>query len=329
MAASSSPSTTEPRRLSLGVIIVSFNTRDLLGRCLDSLITDLAMAGLAESQIWVVDNASSDGSAAWVAEHHPDVHLIALAANVGFTAGNNVVLAPWLAAPATCPDWIWLLNPDTEVRPGAIQALMAALVADPHTAVAGPRLIYPDGRFQPSAFRFPGLMQTALDLVPVPRLMDSPLNGRYPQSRYAAGQPFAVDFALGACLLVRGSAAYAVGPLDEGYFMYCEEIDWCRRFHRAGYRTLCVPAAVVVHHAGASTRQFRGPMFVQLWQSRLRYFARNEGPIRRRLLAGTVRLGLALRAAADWRATQRGALSSAERAERAEAYRRIREFGRA
>ncbi len=289
---------------SLGVVIVSFNTRDLLDACLSALAADLRVAGFDAAElgaagpgveVWVVDNASTDGSAAMVAERHPWVQLDGLDENAGFTAANNRVLERWAAAPDRCPDWVLLLNPDTELRPGALAALVSALAAAPDVAVAGPRLVYPDGRFQHGAFRFPGIVQTWLDLFPVNRLVDSTLNGRYPRRVYARGRPFAVDFVLGACMLVRGAALRAVGPLDPGYFMYCEEIDWCRRFRAAGWRILCVPAAELIHHAGASTSQRRGLANAELWRSRRRYFRIHGSPAQRLLTGAIIRLGLARR----------------------------------
>jgi len=338
----------------LGAVIVSFNTRDLLDACLTALAVDLARAGFAAgaAEVWVVDNASTDGSAPMVAARHPDVRLLALADNAGFTAANNEVLRRWAGgnevvrqvagdnevvrqvagdprdpagdvAPARAPDWVLLLNPDTEVQPGAIARLIAALEAVPDAAVAGPSLAYTDGRFQHGAFRFPGLIQTALDLFPRPRLMDSTFNGRYPPAVYSRGRPFPVDFVLGACMLVRGAALRRVGALDEGFFMYCEEVDWCRRFRAAGWRTLCVPAAVVVHHAGASTRQFRGPMFATLWRSRRRYFAKHAAPAKRLVLEALIRIGLAVRSARDRLEVRRGRLAPDEAGARLDAYRAV------
>jgi GT2 family glycosyltransferase len=164
-----------------------------------------------------------------------------------------------------------------------------------------------------------------LDLFPVARLADTTINGRYPCSAYAAGRPFAVDFVLGACMLVRADDLRRIGTLDEGYFMYCEEIDWCRRFRAAGRSVVCVPEAVVVHHAGASTRQFRSAMFSALWRSRLRMYARHEPAPRRALLTAAVRWGLRARSLADRLAVASGRLDPAEGAERAAAYRAVLE----
>ena len=158
----------------------------------------------------------------------------------------------------------------------------------------GAQLRYPDGRFQHGAFRFPGLFQLWFDLFPPRprRLLDSRLNGRYPRAAYEGGRPFPIDFALGAALMVRGAAIAAAGLLDEGYFMYAEEVDWCWRMRRAGWPFYCVPSAVVIHHGGASTRQFRSQSFVNLWRSRRRLYDRFYGPVRRWLAGGIVRLGM-------------------------------------
>jgi len=306
----------------LGAVIVSYNTRDLLAACLRSLLAEM-LRGEIQGEVWVVDNASTDGSAELVEVEYPQVRLIAQDHNAGFTAANNLLLRRWAEEPTWRPEWILLLNPDTELQRGSLVTLMGALEASPAAGVAGPRLVYPDGRFQHSAFRFPGLAQTWLDLCPVPRLYDSVLNGRYSADRYEAGRPFEVDFPLGACMLVRGEALARVGPLDEDFFMYCEEIDWCRRLRSRGYTALCVPEAVVTHHAGASTGQAPDAMSIQLWRSRLLLFEKHEPPWRRALLRHVVRLGLAWRWASDLWAAARGRIPAAERDARFAIYRAI------
>ncbi len=306
----------------LGVVIVSYDTWPLLDACLRSLGAALDADGL-HAEVWVVDNGSPDGSAALAGAHHPWARVVAAGRNLGFTAANNVVLRRWASGAAACPPWVLVLNPDTEVPPGALAALVAALAADPRAAVAGPALAYPDGRFQHAAFRFPGLAQTALDLWPVGRWMDGVVNGRYPRAAYDAGRPFAVDAVLGACMLVRGAALRAVGPLDEGFFLYCEELDWCRRFRAAGWRCLCVPAARVVHHGGASTGQVRAWSFAALWRARRRYFALHGGAWTRRAVDGLLRLALAERSWRERRAVRAGRLAAEAAAARAAAYRAI------
>lgn len=303
----------------IAAVVVSYNTRALLDRCLASLRTAMAVAS-PSGETWVVDNGSSDGSARMVAEHHPSVRLVDAGANLGYAGGANRALRE-LVSRAVPPWAVAVMNPDTEARPDALARLVEALAGDPGAAIAGPSLQYPDGRFQHGAFRFPGVVQTVLDLWPVERLADSRLNGRYARARYAGGRPFEIDFPLGACMLVRTDAARSVGLLDEGYFMYCEEIDWCRRFRDAGWRALCAPAAVVVHHAGASTSEQRAAMLGALWRSRLRYFGLHEPRGRAACLRTLVRVGLAWRAAADRVDERRGRLTPDERRARRAALR--------
>ena len=274
----------------LAVVIVSWNVRDLLAACLRSLWADLERSTLA-AQVWVVDNGSADGTPEMVAREFPAVRLLVSDENVGFAAGNNRALRLLLADEGL--RYVWLLNPDTQVRPGATAALVAALEAQPGAAVAGAALFNADGSLQHGAFRFPGLTQLAFDLFPLPaRLYESPLNGRYLVRRYTGSQPFWVDHPLGAAMMVRVEAVRQVGLLDEGYRMYCEEVDWCWRMRRAGWRALCVPAAEVVHYAGQSTGQVRIPSFVNLWTSRARLYRRLCGPLRWGVARAMVRAGM-------------------------------------
>ncbi len=265
----------------LSIVIVSYNVQDLLSACLTSLGGD----GF-RLEIIVVDNASSDGSADLVRDDFSDVHLIANESNAGFAAAANQGIR------ASTGRHVLLLNPDAEVLHGTLAKLVGFLDHHPDYAVAGAGLVYPDGSFQHSAFRFPGVLQNFFEFFPIHhRLSNSRLNGRYPPARYARGQPFDVDHPLGACLAVRREAIDQVGLLDEGFFMYCEEIDWCWRMKEAGWNVACVPAAQVVHHAGASTRQFRDEMFVALWRSRFRLFEKHLDDTRRRLIRWIVWLG--------------------------------------
>jgi GT2 family glycosyltransferase len=307
---------------SLAVIIVSYNTRDLLAACLDSLkqeIGDWRLETETESpivyrpsslpnlqspiSIIVVDNASTDDSAELVRERYPWVRLMASAANLGFAGANNLALRALgftnppqsFANRQSLPGAVLLLNPDTRVKPGAIRRLGETLFSASTIGIVGPRLTYPDGQLQHNAFAFPGLAQTALDLFPprgrLARVMETRLNGRYPRAWYQAGPPFAVETLLGACLMVRGAAIRTVGLLDERFFMYAEELDWCRRFRDAGWRLLCDPGAEVVHYEAQSTRQFRERMTVELWRSRLRLFDKHYRGARRLALRGLVWVG--------------------------------------
>jgi N-acetylglucosaminyl-diphospho-decaprenol L-rhamnosyltransferase len=279
----------------LAVVIVSWNVRDLLETCLRCLVTDLSASELP-ADIWVVDNGSTDGSPRLVAEAFPQVHLVASRENLGFAAGNNLAIRAILQNTQRATrntKYVWLLNPDTEVQPGATAALLAALEAHPRAGVAGARLLYADGSLQQSAFRFPGLAQLVFELFSLPaRFYETPLNGRYPRHLYERETPFLVDHPLGATMMVRSEAVAQVGLMDEGYHMYCEEIDWCWRMRRAGWHALCVPSARVIHHAGQSTAQVPIPSFVNLWTSRARLYARHHGPVTWTLAQALVRAGM-------------------------------------
>ena len=254
-------------RTTLAVIVVSYKVRDLLRACLAATYASLARAPELQAAVWVVDNASEDGSAELVASEFPQATLIARQDNVGFAGGNNLALRAlgFGGGDAPRPDLVLLLNPDAEPLDDAIGQMASYLRAHPRAGGAGARLQYPDGTFQHGAFAFPGLLQLWFDLFPPRprRLLDTRLNGRYPRSLYDAGQPFPIGFALGASLMVRCEAIEAAGLLDEGYFMYAEEVDWCWRIQRAGWPFFCVPRARVIHHGGASTRQFSQPVHAQ------------------------------------------------------------------
>ena len=340
----------------LAVVVVSYNVRQLLRACLGATLASLARSSFVltgpengpraaddrprAATVIVVDNASADGSAAMVAAECPQVQLIASPQNLGFAAGNNLALrrlgfadVAQAAPPAAHgarramhgPQYVLLLNPDAEPIADAIGQMADFLADHPAVGGVGAQLQYPDGRFQHGAFRFPDLWQLWFDFFPPRprRLLESRLNGRYAPKRYAAGQPFPIDFALGAALMVRREAIAAAGLLDEGYFMYAEEVDWCWRIQRAGWPFYCVPAARVIHHGGASTRQFRAQSFLNLWRSRKRLYDRFYAPGRRRLAGLIVRLGMMAEIARVRAAVAGGALDADEAATRLAAAREV------
>jgi GT2 family glycosyltransferase len=303
----------------LAVLVVSWNVRDLLRACLASVYRDLAASGL-QAQVWVVDNASQDGSPTMVRADYPRAHLLLSRSNLGFAGGNNLALREMEAHGP--PRYVLLLNPDTELQTGALRALVDFMDAHPRAGVAGARLYYGDGTFQHGAFGFPGLWQILFDLYPLPgRWYESRLNGRYPRAWYERSAPFPVDHPLGAALMARWEAIRQVGLLDEAFHMYCEEIDWCARFKRGGWQIYCVPGARVIHHAGQSTRQVRVESFVNLWRSRRRLFDKHYGPLKNWLARRLVRAGMRLQARRARRAPGRGALDPAEAALPIRAYR--------
>jgi hypothetical protein len=254
-----------------------------------------------------------------IRETFPQVRLLANSQNRGFAASNNQAIEQ------SSGQSVILLNPDTLVRKGALGSLMALLEERRDAGVVGPKLLFPDGSFQHSAFTFPTLAMIFLDFFPLHhRLLDSRINGRYPRGLYERAEPFLIDHPLGAALMVRRPVIDEVGLLDEGFFMYCEEIDWCMRIKEAGWRILCDPRAEIAHHVGQSTRQFRDDMYVELHRSRYRLYQKHYGPGFRRAARWLVALGVwsqGLRA--RW-AAMRGHLDRRDLEMRMRAYREVR-----
>jgi len=259
--------------LDLAVIIVSWNVRDYLADCLRSVYADLHRSRLL-GEVWVVDNASTDGTRELLSNLFAHTHLIANDDNPGFAAANNQAMRLILAQHDDGPRHLLFLNPDTVVRPEALRHLVNHLDEQPDVGVGGARLIYGDGRFQHSAFHFPGLRQLIFDLFPLPhRFYETRLNGRYPRRLYhPEGQPFAIDHPLGAAMMVRRSVAEATQGFDESYHMYCEEIDWCWRIRKAGWGISAVPQAEIVHYGGQSTKQIPAQSVINLWRSRAQLY---------------------------------------------------------
>ncbi|MFZ0546098.1 MAG: glycosyltransferase family 2 protein [Candidatus Promineifilaceae bacterium] len=279
--------------LDVAIIIVSWNVRDYLANCLRSVYTDLRRSEL-NGEIWVVDNASTDGTQAVLESLFSTTHLIRNETNNGFGAANNQAMREIVKYYEQAPRYFFLLNPDTLVRPGAMAHLIECLEGRPEAGVAGARLIYGDGRFQHSAFNFPGLAQLAFDLLPFPdRLYESRLNGRYPRSAYRpTGSPFEVDHTLGAAMMVRRDVAETTGGFDETYHMYCEEIDWCWRIREAGWTVYTVPQAEIVHYGGESTSQVPAQSIVNLWHSRQQLYHRHHKPATVVLASKLVEVGM-------------------------------------
>ncbi|MFQ3535229.1 MAG: glycosyltransferase family 2 protein [Aggregatilineales bacterium] len=318
----------------VAVVIVTWNVRELVLRALETLTADLAQTGL-DWAVWVVDNASADGTAEAIrAAAFDGVHLIESEANLGFGAGNNLALralgfSDLPARAPKAPRAVFLLNPDTRVQAGAVRALYEALFSLPYAGLVGARLTYADGSLQHSAFRFPGLTQIAIDLLPFPlalrgRLYESALNGRYPRRFYAPDQPpFAVEHTLGAAMMVRREAIEATGLFDESYFMYAEELDWSMRIRRAGWEIYLVPSAHIIHLEGQSSRQARPQSVVHLWRSRLRFYRKFYTPLRVWLAKQLIQLGMRIKIGEVRRMSAEGALSLVEAEALITAYREV------
>lgn len=266
--------------MDLSIIIVSWNVCELLVRCLESVQAGLAHAGLS-GEIIVVDNASTDGSAETARTRFPDIVLIETGTNLGYTGGNNVGLRHARGR------HLLILNPDTEVAPGALGHLVRALDAHPSIGAVGPALVFPDGRLQSSRRRFPSLLVGLIESTPLePWCAGTPLLRDFRLLDRADGQAGPVDWLVGAALMVRREVVEQVGPLDDAFFMYFEELDWQRRMKAAGWSIWYWPEARVVHHEGASSGQVVARRQILFATSKIEYYRKWHGPRAAALLSG-------------------------------------------
>jgi N-acetylglucosaminyl-diphospho-decaprenol L-rhamnosyltransferase len=250
--------------------VVNTEQRELLLRCLDAIAAERAALPF-DSEVLVLDNASADGSAGAARNHDTVTEVIALRQRRGKGENDTALLQRARGRYAL------LLNEDSELRPGAVAALHAALTERPKAAAAGARLLRPDGTLQPSAWRFPTPVTALVGAVFLHRRLTV-------QSRGEATRE--VDWAQSAALLVRVEAARAIGYFDPAFFVYSDEVDFCKRLRDAGWSTLYVPTAVAVHHEQLSTGAVPERRIVELSRNRDRYMRKHHSP----LAAGVVRV---------------------------------------
>jgi GT2 family glycosyltransferase len=277
-------------QLNLLIVIVNYRTANLSIACLRSLEGEVkaAAAGLGRVRVVITDNASGDESVPCLQEAIRDfgwgewASIQPLERNGGFACGNNSAIRPALESNDP-PDYIWLLNPDTVVRSGALATLVEFLEDRLEAGIAGCRLVDPEGRPEWSAFRFPsvlGELENGMRLGLVSKLL-----AHWAVSSPAPSMISRCDWASGASLLVRRAVFEAIGLLDENYFMYFEEVDFCLRARRAGWTCWYVPQAQVLHLAGQSSgvtgqkaQSGRRPGY---WFAARRYYLRKHlGPVR-------------------------------------------------
>jgi GT2 family glycosyltransferase len=287
----------------VSIVVVSHNTRDVLARCLG------AVAGSGHEVI-VVDNGSQDGSPALVRARFPSVRLVE-EENRGYGAGLNTGIR------SASGGWILVLNSDAWPVGTGIERLVAFAEGDPRIAVAGPRLVNPDGTLQRSVRGFPTLWRLATEyfflrkLGPRTRALNAFYAGGFDHDRTVEA-----EFLMGAALLCRRAALEEAGGFDEAFFMFSEEVDLCYRLREAGWRVVFVPDARFVHLGGQSTRLDWGPMFREQVRGHLRFLAKHRGPAEaeraRRLMLAALRLrgaaflgerGRTYRQAAAWLAS--------------------------
>lgn len=266
--------------IDLSIIIVNWNVRDLLRRCLQSILVSAA-SPLPQStnsqpplnlQIIVIDNGSTDGSAQMIRAEFPQVHLIANADNPGFAAANNQGIA------LACGRYLLLLNPDTECVGAALSLLVDYADAHPDVGLVGPQLLNPDGSVQSSRRRFPTLATAFFESTWLEPWAPRRIRERYCLLDQPDDLTLDVDWVTGAAMLARRQAIEAAGSLDEGYFMYSEEMDWCRQIKAAGWRVVYLPSAQVIHYVGKSSEQAVPARHINFQRSKIRYFRKHHGP---------------------------------------------------
>ena len=276
---------------SLAVVIVSWNTRELLRDCVQSVLAEEVVA-----QVVVVDNASHDGSAAMIQHEFPQVICIAEATNHGFAKGNNIGLRYLFAQ--TPPPYVCTLNPDTVVLPGALGLLVAAMDADPTLVGCGPQLRYGDGQWQSSRRRFPTIGSYLCESTPLAHYWpQNRWRQRYLMTDVPAATSCRADWLVGAAVVVRTSVVQQRGLFDEGFQLYSEEIEWQRRLTAAQPNAIAyVVEAVVTHFEGQSSAQIPAQRLIWFFQSRIRdaYLAYGAG------VAWLVRLGLLVMYMCEW-----------------------------
>lgn len=274
----------------IAVLIVNWNTRDYLVRCLEALE---AHRGAHEVEVWVVDNASTDDSVCYVKQHFPSVHLIENSENIGFTRANNQAYS------LTSGDYVLLLNSDAFILEGALDRLVEVMERYPDTGIAGAQLYYEDGSLQPSCYAFPTLTTELWQTLWLDRLFPkSRVFGKYLMTFWSMDDLRVVDWLMGSCMLVRRSAIEQIGLFDESYFMYSEETDLCYRMQQAGWKTRYVPSAKSVHVWGGSSNQVGKETLVRLYQSRVLFFRKHYGAVAAALYKLILRLNSLLRSIA-------------------------------
>jgi hypothetical protein len=259
------------KQADVSIIIVSWNTREVLHNCLYSVYGQTGGAGGINFEVIVVDNASTDGSVEMVKSDFQDVILIENCENKGFAAATNQGIA--IAAGR----YVLLLNSDTVVLNNAIGEVIAVAEANPEAAVVGCRILNPDRSLQISCFMFPSILNLVLSSSYLYKLFPrSRFFGRERMTWWDRNDTREVEVVTGCFMLVRKKAIEQVGVLDERFFMYAEETDWCYRFHKNKWRIFFTPDAQVIHLGGQSSRKIRSQMYLQLRGSILLFFRKHR-----------------------------------------------------
>lgn len=261
----------------VSVVIVSYNTKDILRHCLQALFS--YSAGI-EIEVFVVDNNSKDGSARMVQTEFPSVCLISNSRNAGFAAANNQ------AFQLASGRYIILLNPDAYLQPLSLGKGIDFMDKHPLCGLCGGKIVSPEGRLEPSARRFPSAVSKLLTLSGISgKFSDSPILNRHEFGGFAHDQPMEVDWVPGTFTIVRKEMLNSIGFFDERFYLYYEETDLCLRAKKAGWKVYFIPFAEVIHIGGASSKTRKDKAFdnkaAQVLSFRMRsewlYYRKNKG----------------------------------------------------
>ena len=275
--------------IDIAVIIVNWNAREDLRRCLESLYTEPKPQVAYE--VWVVDNASEDGSAGMVAAEFPQVQLIVNTDNAGFSKANNQAIAQ------TGSRYVFLLNSDAFIHPGALEQLVAYADAHPQAGIVGPKVLNVNGSVQFSCRRFPSLGAGFFRNTYLGRLFPHNKFARdYLMVSFDHAEDRAVDWVSGCAMLIRRDLLQKIGVLDERFYMYCEDVDLCQRAWEGGWEVIYAPQAVVTHAIGRSSDKNADQMIIEFHRSWYEY-DRKRHPQASLLRRAAVYSGLWLRAA--------------------------------
>jgi GT2 family glycosyltransferase len=279
-------------RPDVAVVVVNYNAGEHLLRCLASVF---ASAGDATLEVFVVDNASGDGSARRAADLHPEVRLIENPDNGGFSAAVNQGIR-WSRAP-----FVFLLNPDAEVTTGTLGALAKLAAERPRIGAIGPLIRNPDASVYLSGRKFPTMGEAVGHAFLGPFRPDNRFSRAYAMADWDRSTERQVDWVSMACMLLRRTALDDVGLLDERFFLYGEELDLCTRLRDGGWKVLFTPEVEIVHEGGVSTGRSRRMHLIHS-RSIYEYYAKHRAPGWRRVLLPVARVGLRLRGElAAWR----------------------------
>lgn len=261
-------------QLDLTIVIVSWNTRELLDRCLITLKDELLQHESKSVEVFVVDNDSKDDSAKMVEEKHSWVNLIANDDNLGFAKANNQVLRNAKG------DNVLLLNPDTEMKPGCLSVMIDFLESHPKCGIIAPQLLNTDGSIQRSCRQFPTFLGMLFELIGLSKMFPKGSTygaqfRAYKMLDWEHDDEREVDQPEGACLMLKKEVIDQVGLLDEGYFMLFEEVDWCYRIKQAGWEIWFTPKAQVLHHYGQSIKQVKVRMIISSHKGLYRFWRKH------------------------------------------------------